>query len=225
MIDEIKNLPNESGIYKITSPTGKIYVGEANNLQVRCKYYLTPNRIKKQRAIYNSLIKHSVSSHTFEVLELCSVDILLERERYWQEHFDSVSSGLNCFLTPTKDKKKVLSEKTKQIMSEKSKGENNSFYGKKHTNESLKKISNSSKGINNPNYGGKFKTEEWLHKQSLSNSKKPLIIIDTQDNTSFNFINSKEAAKFLDCPDSRIRTAKLYGYKINKRYLVIDNIK
>lgn len=222
MIDEIKNLPNESGIYKITSPTGKIYVGEANNLQVRCKYYLTPNRIKKQRAIYNSLIKHSVSSHTFEVLELCSVDILLERERYWQEHFDSVSSGLNCFLTPTKDKKKVLSEKTKQIMSEKSKGENNSFYGKKHTNESLKKISNSSKGINNPNYGGKFKTDEWLLKQSLSNSKVNLKITDTITDDVLIFMNSKEAAKHFNCSPSTIRENKKNNWLLKRRFKIED---
>jgi len=55
--EEVKKFPNDSGIYKITSPTGKIYVGEAKDLRIRCEYYLTPNRIKKQRAIYNSIIK------------------------------------------------------------------------------------------------------------------------------------------------------------------------
>lgn len=50
MHDSILGFPSTSGIYKITSPTGKVYVGEAVNLRIRCSYYLTPNRVKKQRA-------------------------------------------------------------------------------------------------------------------------------------------------------------------------------
>jgi len=223
--ENINNFPKKSGIYKITSPTDKIYVGESSNLNNRCKRYLNPNKIKGQKGIYNSILKYGSESHKIEILELCDEDILLERERYYQEFFNSIEEGLNCFYTGTKDKKKKHSEGTKKLMSEKSMGPNNPFYGKTHTLESLKKISDSSKGINNPNYGGKLKTDEWLLKQSISNSKKPLLIIDIITNKTYKFINSKDAAKFLDCPDSRIRTAKLYGYKINKRYLIKDDIK
>lgn len=42
-------------------------------------------------------------------------------------------------------------------MSEKSKGDKNAFYGKKHTEETLKKLSEASSGENNPNFGGKLK--------------------------------------------------------------------
>jgi hypothetical protein len=38
MIDFIKYLPELPGIYKITSPTGRIYIGEAKNLKIRCSY-------------------------------------------------------------------------------------------------------------------------------------------------------------------------------------------
>lgn len=55
MIEDIKNLPECSGIYKITSPTGRVYIGEAKNLKNRCSYYINTNRVKNQRAIYNSL--------------------------------------------------------------------------------------------------------------------------------------------------------------------------
>jgi group I intron endonuclease len=220
MREEVKNFPNESGIYKITSPTGKIYVGEAKDLKTRCGFYLTPNRIKKQRAIYNSLIKYSVNEHKIEILEFCGSEKLMERERFWQEHFNSVNDGLNCYLTPTDIKKKVLSKETKKIMSEKSKGINNHFYGKKHTEESILKISNNSKGQNNPNYGGKFKTDEWIQKQIISNSKKPLIIIDTLTEEVFKFINSKEVANFIGCSDSMVRESKRNGNKIKKRYLI-----
>ena len=222
MKDSISKFPNESGVYKITSPTGLIYVGEAINLKLRCKYYLNPNRVKKQRALYNSLVKYSPCNHKIEILEFCDKNSLKTRERYWQEHYNSVECGLNCFLTSTNEKKKVHSESTKKIISQKSSGKNNSFYGKKHTSESLKKISENSKGHNNPNYGGKFKNEEWLNKQRISNSKTHLKVLDTQTNEEFTFINSKEVSDFLNCSPSTIRESKRNGWRVKKRYLISD---
>ena len=81
-LDDIIKFPEKPGIYKITSPSGKIYIGESLNLKQRCLTYLNPNRLKKQRAIYNSLIKDSVESHEIEIIELCEVDELLVRERF-----------------------------------------------------------------------------------------------------------------------------------------------
>ena len=40
MKETILNLPKKSGIYKITSPNGKVYIGESVNLKNRCKFYL-----------------------------------------------------------------------------------------------------------------------------------------------------------------------------------------
>lgn len=222
MHNTILGFPNTSGIYKITSPTEKIYVGEAINLRIRCSYYLTPNRIKKQRAIYNSLIKHGVESHIIEILELCSPEKLLERERYYQEYFCSVEKGLNCYLTPTETKKKVLSLSTKQLMSLKAVGENNAFYGKKHSIESLSKISQASSGSNNSNFGGKLHTETYLIKQSISNSKKHLKLINTLTGEVHIFLNSKDAGKFVGVSASNIRECKKLKHKAKRIYLIED---
>ena len=46
MIDVIKSLPEKSGIYKITSPSGKIYIGESHNLKKRCRNYINTKKIK-----------------------------------------------------------------------------------------------------------------------------------------------------------------------------------
>jgi group I intron endonuclease len=222
MKDLIKDFPQSPGIYKITSPNNKIYIGEAVNLRIRCEFYLNKNRIKNQRKIFNSLNKYGVESHKIEIIELCDIDVLYEKERFWQEYFNSVNDGLNCHYTGTKTKKKLHSDETIKIISDKAKGENNAFFGKKHSENSLKKISESSKGVNNPNYGGKFLNDEYLNKQKISNSKKPLIVVDLETNDEKIFINSKELAKYLGVKDNLVRMAKKDGYRIKKRYRVYD---
>jgi group I intron endonuclease len=222
MRETIINLPQESGIYKIISPTGKIYIGETTNLKKRAKSYLNLNKIKNQRAIHNSLKTHGIESHLFEVVELCESENLKVRERYYQELFNSVEDGLNCFYTPTQEKLKKHSKETIEIMSKKSKGINNPFYGKKHSECSLKKISESSKGDKNPNYGGKLKNEDWLLKQKISNSKKPIKLINLETNETIVFLNSKDCAKFINVSPSSVRTSKQYGYKLKKKYIIQD---
>jgi group I intron endonuclease len=224
MIDCIKNLPELPGIYKITSPSGKVYIGESKNIKSRCLCYLTPNRVKKQRAIYNSLIKYSPDKHSIEILELCDIEFLLEKERYYQELYNSIDTGLNCLLTSTKDKKMIWSKDTIEKMSKNQRGENNTFFGKKHSPESLEKISKRSSGEGNPNYGGKFKTNEWIRKQSISNSKVFIKIIDTITGEEYLFMNSKEAATFFGCSPSSIRENKKNNWKLKGLYRIEDII-
>jgi group I intron endonuclease len=54
-----------SGVYKITSPTGKIYVGQSVNLEKRKKCY-QQLQVKRQPKIYLSLLKHGWENHIWE---------------------------------------------------------------------------------------------------------------------------------------------------------------
>ena len=86
----------------------------------------------------------------------------------------------------------------------------------------VEKIGYHNRGDKNPNWQGKFHNEEYSKKQIISNSKKPLLVIDTLTNAQYEFINSKQAAIFLDAPHSSVRMAK-NNYKLKKRYLILDN--
>lgn len=119
---------------------------------------------------------------------------------------------------------KKHTEESKEVMRKRQLGENNSFYGKKHTEEVLKKMSDASKGEKNNNYGGKYHTKKYLEKQSFSNSKKPIRIIDTLTGDVFDFLNSKEAATFLDVGHSLIRMAKSKNFRVRRKYLIKDII-
>jgi group I intron endonuclease len=102
------------GIYKITNPLGKVYIGQSIDIERRLKEYSNPNRVKKQVKLYNSICKYSVSEHIFEVVEECIIEELNERERYWQDYYNVIEKGLNCLLTKTEDKSGKMSEDTKR---------------------------------------------------------------------------------------------------------------
>jgi len=129
---------NKSGIYKITSPSGRIYIGQSVSIRRRYLYYRN-NKCKSQPKLYHSIIKYGFDNHIFEILEECSKEDLSKRERHWQEFYNVLNNGLNCILTNCEDKKLVLSAETIKKKSESMIGSKNSFYGKKHSEEAKQK--------------------------------------------------------------------------------------
>lgn len=103
-----------SGIYKITSPTKKVYIGQTINMFDRIKTY-ERKHCKSQYKLYNSFVKHGVDKHTFEVLEYCDIELLNEKERYYQDLYSAIGkNGLNLMLTHTKDSSGKMSEEVKE---------------------------------------------------------------------------------------------------------------
>lgn len=128
------------GIYKITSPTSRIYIGQSNNIKRRLKEYLDLKNSKKQIRLYRSFKKYGINNHIFEIIEECSFEELNERERYYQDKYNVLGkNGLNCTLTNSSLKPKILSEQTKLKIS-------SSMKGKIKTSETKSKISNAMKG-------------------------------------------------------------------------------
>jgi group I intron endonuclease len=80
-------------IYKITSPSGKIYIGQSIHVEKRQKYYDNINNIKKQRKLYYSFLKYGSINHKFEIIEECTVEQLNERETYWKQHYLNKVNG------------------------------------------------------------------------------------------------------------------------------------
>lgn len=84
------------GIYKITSPVGKMYIGRAISISSRW-YEYKYLKCKRQPKLYNSLKKYGPENHKFEVLEECAEELLNEREVYYIKLFDTFDTphGLN----------------------------------------------------------------------------------------------------------------------------------
>ena len=106
------------GIYKITSPSDRIYIGQSVDIERRRKSY-QKSIGSKQAKLYASIVKYGFSEHIFEVIEECSVEELNTRERHWQDLYDVLSEkGLNCRLTGTKDKSGYISQTSLNKLSE-----------------------------------------------------------------------------------------------------------
>ena len=106
---------NICGIYKITSPTGRIYIGQSKDIKNRWSSYRT-RECPKQILLNRSFKKHGVHNHIFEIIEECTTDDLNCRERFWQEFYDVLSrNGLNCvYVGEQKEYNKTI-KKSKRV--------------------------------------------------------------------------------------------------------------
>lgn len=66
-----------NGIYKITSPSNNIYIGQSCNINRRFREY-SYLKCKNQPALYSSFIKYGVSNHKFEIIHELPFDVSQE---------------------------------------------------------------------------------------------------------------------------------------------------
>lgn len=99
------------GIYKITSPTNKIYIGQSKNIYKRWNSYKSLN-CKSQPYLYNSLRKHKVKNHKFEIICECEECCLLDYEEDYIYLFNS--NNPNCGLNVNKYSEQRLKELTEE---------------------------------------------------------------------------------------------------------------
>lgn len=129
------------GIYKITNPKGKVYIGQSINIEKRWNYYKSNyhNTVDKQNKLFNSFKKYGVDNHIFEVIEECTIEQLNEREIYWGELFNciDIDTGLNLREL---GKQGAWTDEAKAKLSQAHIGKH------KHTDESKAKISAKLKG-------------------------------------------------------------------------------
>lgn len=133
------------GIYKITSPSEKVYIGQSKNILFRWNYHYKKYHCKKQRHLYNSLIKYGYDNHIFEILEVCEIECLDKAEIYYIEKYDATNKdvGLNHRAGGNG---KITSQETKELMRQRAIG-NTNMLGKHHSIESKELIRKKKTGV------------------------------------------------------------------------------
>jgi group I intron endonuclease len=129
-------------IYKITSPSGRYYIGKTINLNGRLNNYKNHNN-KEQRIIYNSILKYGWENHVFEILGEFDVNVLSEMEIKFIEKYNSFQgknpNGMNLTLGGEGAMGRVDSDEVKLKRSQK-------HVGLKRSDETKKLMSEKKKG-------------------------------------------------------------------------------
>lgn len=166
--------------------------------------------------INRALLKWGYSSFSLSILEYCSVDVLIQRE---QHYIDFLKPDYNICTTAGSTLGKLHSLEAKDKISKTKKGtysgEENSFFGKKHSAESRMRMVEAKLGktlseltiekIRESREGKKF-TEE--HKSNLSAAqpnRKDILIIDTETGIETIYSSMGEAERSMGFPKDSIR--------------------
>lgn len=180
-------------VYKHTSPSGKVYIG------ITCKvpekrwgtngYYY-----RKQTVFYNAIKKYGWENFKHEILfRNLTHDEAVKKEIELISFYKSNCSkyynpmyGYNQTDGGEGQSGYVFSDKRKREMSKRMSGENNPFYGKCHSQETINRLSQNRKGNglgkDNPNYGNYWSDEqkEKASKMMIGN----VISVDTKEKLS-----------------------------------------
>lgn len=228
-------------IYKITSPNGKIYIGQTINLKKRFNEY-GRKKFSAQSKLWNNCISYDWNPNDknedgrtlkyVELLEVCDVLQLDEKEIYYINLYSSFDSNHGLNLTIGGKGNSVVSDEVKQKISntnkgrkfseelkaqvkEKKVGKPGNRKGTKHSKESLKKISESLKG--KPGYWqDKKMSEEARNKMSESKKGKPSHRKDV-------ILSEETKKKISESKKGGIthNAKKIYQYDINKKLMKI----
>jgi len=153
-----------SGIYRITCESNKKqYIGSTKNSfeQRKGNHWTSLQRgDHRNPSLQASWNKYGEESFSWEILLNCDESMLLAEEDRLIEKYNTMSPhGFNLKGA----ERIVISEETRQRMSESKMGEKNNFYGKKHSPETLKVLREKC---------GHEMTDEMKKKQSEGLSRK-----------------------------------------------------
>lgn len=97
----IKQLPHKSGIYRVyTTFNNACYIGQAKDIYERFNSHHIYDYKDKNNCCYNTkfysvLRKYGLDSFEVEILELCPIQYLDEKEIYYISKYDSFHHGYN----------------------------------------------------------------------------------------------------------------------------------
>lgn len=202
----MQNFINKPGIYKCTClSNGRCYIGQTQDLARRKQVHIheLENNKHINSHLQRSWNKYGKDNFTWEVLELCPIDMLDEREIYWIKEYDAFTSGFNMTLGGGGTRGYKPTEESNVKRSQSMLGEKNPMYGRY--------------GALNPAYGqdhsgenggmyGKHHTEEANEKNRRAHlgknnvSSKAIICVETNEL----FWSMGEAGRNKNCSDTTI---------------------
>lgn len=188
-MEVIKNDIRNWVIYKITNPTGMIYVGLTRNFIKRMYDYSWRHGGKGQPIIYNSIIKYGFKNHKVEKIDSFTSELEYAngREMFWIRSFMSnknkwpEQNGMNLCDGGGIVSAYNLSEKSRRRMLESCKGRPSPQKGIPRSEEVKRQISLAKTGKPNANKGRKLnkfseKTKERMRVAGVKRAGRCVLI-------------------------------------------------
>lgn len=194
-------------IYKITSPSGKLYVGKTYDLRKRVNAYKCDVRKnRKDLKLHNSLRKYGWDAHVLEIIEEVSDELMNEREIYWISELNTYCYGNPNGLNMTKggdgQRNSWMNDlKRRKKQSKLFSGEGNPFYGKTHSEEyKIKK----SREVSEYNKKNNVKIPEWGVEKGREKVRRKIVCYDSAGKFVKEYNSIAEASKELNISHSSI---------------------
>ena len=167
-------------IYRITNSVNeKPYIGQTSRtLEIRFNSHKYSK--KKNGKLYKAIKKHGIEKFKIEEIDCAfSKEQADNKEIFWIKHYDAIDNGYNIHIGGNCQS-----------------GENNNFFGKHHTEESINKIKKGNKN--------KVFSEDYRKKLSKAATdrilKNPVICITN----GITYISATEAARSLNLDKSQV---------------------
>jgi group I intron endonuclease len=216
-------------IYKLTSPSGKHYIGQTMNLKERKRCFYNPNKYYSGHKLDNAIKKYGIENFKYEILVQIEIEdkfLLREHldvlESQYIEKYDSYNNGYNMTLGGSGSKGCFQTEESRKKISEKTKDRKGSMLGKHLTEEQKRKVSDFAKtriGDKNP-FFGKTHTTDSKNKIGIANGK-PVIQMDLNGNFIAEFRSARDAANSFGKPKANSEILKVcnnYVSPSNRHY-------
>ena len=184
------------GIYKITSPSKKIYIGQSRDILKRWNEYKRYD-CRSQIKLFHSIKKYGAINHLFDLVCVCDKGELNEKEKYYVDLYQTFNSeyGLNlrdgggaCAKQAPESIKKSAKKRT----------------GRKRSLETRKKISlaklgtkqsQSTKNKRIAAHIGRKNTPNTIEKMRTTAKNKSIIVYDENNNTQAIYRSISEASR------------------------------
>lgn len=177
-------------VYKITSPTNRIYIGSSSNIEKRFSNYRSYD-CKSQRKLYNSLKKYGWQLHIFEIIWEGPLEEMFEQEALLGLKFNVLDvKNLNCKLPKHGEIFSCISEETRNKMKASIKKAYETMSDEKRNLLGKKKI-------------GQRLSEESVEKRT-NKVQKPVIQLDLGNNIIREWDSAVKASKILKISSSDI---------------------
>jgi group I intron endonuclease len=193
-------------IYKITSPTSKVYVGKTYDLRKRINAHKCASKKGVSHILHNSVRKYGWDAHVLEIIETIEDDKLNERETFWIEELKTYcyenESGMNMTKGGDGQRSTWMHKiELRKYFSDRFSGEGNPFHGKKHTDET-KQLMGRKASERNIKRGTLI--PKWAYEKGLDVIRKKVVCYNDKGEFIAKYNSIAEAANAFNINSNRI---------------------